>query len=50
MIYKIIYVFGSGVLAMLFVFWKNWINKQDEGNDRMKKIGSKILLMVQWHF
>ena len=37
------YVLGTGVLAMLFSFWKtNWINNQDEGNDRMKKIGKSI--------
>ena len=37
------YVLGTGVLAMLFSFWKtSWINKQDEGNDRMKKIGKSI--------
>ena len=37
------YVLGAGVLAMLFSFWKtSWINKQDEGNDRMKKIGKSI--------
>ena len=40
---KLFYVLGAGVLAMLFSFWKtNWINKQDEGNDRMKKIGKSI--------
>ena len=28
---------------MLFSFWKtSWINKQDEGSDRMKKIGKSI--------
>ena len=36
-------VIGAGVIAMLFSFWKtNWINKQDEGTDRMKKIGKSI--------
>ena len=37
------YVIGSGILAMLFSFWKtNWINRQDEGTDRMKQIGASI--------
>ena len=37
------YVIGTGLLAMLFAFWKtNWINKQDEGSDRMKQIGASI--------
>ena len=36
-------VLGSGLIAMLFSFWKTgWINKQDEGSDRMKKIGKSI--------
>ena len=40
---KLLYVFGSGILAMLFAFVKtSWINKQDEGSDRMKKIGKSI--------
>ena len=40
---KLLYVLGAGFLAMLFSFWKtNWINKQDEGSDRMKKIGKSI--------
>jgi len=31
------------MLAMLFSFWKtSWINKQDEGTDRMKQIGASI--------
>jgi len=30
-------VLGAGVVAMLFSFWKtSWINKQDQGTDRMK--------------
>jgi K(+)-stimulated pyrophosphate-energized sodium pump len=34
---------GAGVIAMLFAFRKtSWINKQDEGTDRMKQIGSSI--------
>ena len=33
-------VLGAGVLAMLFSFWKtSWINKQDQGSQRMEKIG-----------
>ena len=40
---KLFYVLGAGVFAMLFSFWKTkWINNQDEGNDRMKKIGANI--------
>ena len=37
------YVLIAGVAAMLFSFWKTkWINNQDEGSDRMKKIGKSI--------
>ncbi len=40
---NLLYVLGAGVLAMLFSFWKtSWINKQDEGSARMKKIGKSI--------
>jgi len=40
---NLFYVLGAGVIAMLFSFWKtNWINNQDEGTDRMKKIGKSI--------
>tara|TARA_B100000029_G_scaffold293626_1_gene287110 strand:+ start:977 stop:3094 length:2118 start_codon:yes stop_codon:yes gene_type:complete len=40
---KLFYVLGAGVLSMLFAFWKTkWINNQDEGSDRMKKIGKNI--------
>jgi len=36
-------VLGAGVVAMLFSFWKtSWINKQDQGTDRMIKIGKSI--------
>ena len=36
-------VLGSGLIAMLFSFWKTgWINKQSQGSDRMKKIGKSI--------
>jgi len=38
-----IFVIGAAILAMLYSFWKTaWINKQDEGTDRMKSIGSSI--------
>ena len=40
---NLILVVGAGGLAMLFSFWKtSWINKQDEGNERMKQIGASI--------
>jgi len=40
---KLFYVLGAGVIAMLFSFWKTkWIISQDEGTDRMKKIGKSI--------
>ena len=33
----------SGILAMLFSFWKtSWITKQGQGNERMKSIGASI--------
>ena len=36
-------VLASGVIAMLFAFWKTgWIEKQDEGTDKMKLIGKNI--------
>ena len=42
-----IYVLGAGVLAMLYAFWKtSWINTQDQGNDRMVKIGKNISLVI----
>ena len=32
------YVIGAGVLAMFYAFWKTgWINKQDEGNERIQQ-------------
>ena len=32
-----------GVLALGFVFWKNaWVTKQDEGDDKMKRIAKNI--------
>ena len=40
---NLLYVIGAGIFAMLFSFWKtSWIEKQDEGSDRMKKIGKSI--------
>ena len=34
---------GAGVLALIFSAWKtSWVNKQDEGTDRMKTIGANI--------
>ena len=40
---NILLIMLAGVLAMLFSFWKtSWINKQSQGNDRMKAIGSNI--------
>ncbi len=37
------YVIGAGIFAMLYAFWKTeWINRQDEGTDRMKQIGASI--------
>ena len=32
-----------GIIALAFVFWKNsWVSKQDEGDDKMKKIAKHI--------
>ena len=40
---NIMYVLIAGILALIFSFWKkNWIDAQDEGTDRMKKIGKSI--------
>ncbi|MBA64346.1 MAG: sodium-translocating pyrophosphatase [Candidatus Marinimicrobia bacterium] len=40
---KIMYVIAAGLLALIFSFWKTkWIEDQDEGTDRMKKIGKSI--------
>ncbi|MBC8216764.1 MAG: sodium-translocating pyrophosphatase [Candidatus Marinimicrobia bacterium] len=36
-------VIASGLTAMLFAFWKTtWINKQDQGTEKMKNIGKHI--------
>ncbi|MBT4035936.1 MAG: sodium-translocating pyrophosphatase [Candidatus Marinimicrobia bacterium] len=38
-----IWVPVSGIVALAFAFWKTgWINKQDEGSDKMKLIGKHI--------
>ena len=40
---NLLLVVAAGGLAMLFSFWKTtWINKQDEGTERMKQIGASI--------
>ena len=34
---------SSGIVAMLFAFWKTtWINKQDQGTEKMERIGKDI--------
>ena len=36
-------IIGAGLLAMLYSFWKtDWINKQDQGTEKMERIGSNI--------
>ncbi len=36
-------VIGSGVFAIFFAFWKtSWINKQDQGTEKMQNIGASI--------
>jgi len=40
---KLSLIILSGIIAMVFSFWKtSWINKQSQGNDRMKSIGASI--------
>ena len=40
---NLLFVMGSGMVALLFAFWKtSWINKQPEGSDKMKLIGKNI--------
>ena len=40
---KIYLIIAAGVLAMVYAFWKtSWINKQDEGSERMRSIGASI--------
>ncbi len=41
--YIIYTVLGSGVLALIYAFWKStWIAKQDPGNERMQEIGTAV--------
>ena len=41
--YYVMLVILSGILAMGFAFWRtSWINKQNEGNERMETIGASI--------
>ena len=36
-------VINAGVLALIYAAWKtNWINKQDQGTERMVLIGKSI--------
>jgi K(+)-stimulated pyrophosphate-energized sodium pump len=40
---EIYLVILSGIIAMLFAFWKtSWINKQDQGTEKMVRIGKHI--------
>jgi len=40
---NLIFVIGAGVLGIVFSIWKtSWINKQDEGTEKMKQIGANI--------
>lgn len=41
--YDVTIVLAAGILAMIYAFWKTkWIESQDQGNSRMKSIGSSI--------
>ena len=41
--YDVSIVLAAGFIAMIYAFWKtNWIESQDQGNSRMKSIGSSI--------
>jgi K(+)-stimulated pyrophosphate-energized sodium pump len=41
--YDVTIVLAAGILAMVYAFWKTkWIESQDQGNSRMKSIGSSI--------
>ena len=41
--YDVTIVLAAGILAMIYAIWKtNWIESQDQGNSRMKSIGSSI--------
>jgi K(+)-stimulated pyrophosphate-energized sodium pump len=40
---NLIFVIVSGVLALLYAFWKStWIAKQDPGNEKMQEIGQAV--------
>ncbi len=40
---NLIIVIGSGVLALLYAFWKSsWVAKQDPGNEKMIEIGEAV--------
>ena len=40
---NLLLVLSSGLVGLLYAFLKtSWINKQDEGNERMQKIGKNI--------
>ncbi|NQU67848.1 MAG: sodium-translocating pyrophosphatase [Candidatus Marinimicrobia bacterium] len=37
------WIIGTGIVGLLFSFWKTgWILKQEEGSDKMKRIGASI--------
>ncbi|MFQ6609387.1 MAG: sodium/proton-translocating pyrophosphatase, partial [Fidelibacterota bacterium] len=37
------WIVGTGIIGLLFAFWKTgWIVKQEEGTDEMKRIGASI--------
>lgn len=40
---NLLFVIVSGVLALLYAFWKStWIAKQDQGNEKMQEIGLAV--------
>lgn len=40
---SLIFVIVSGILALLYAFWKStWIAKQDPGNEKMQEIGRAV--------
>ena len=41
---------GAGILALLFVYFKNnWVASKEVGSEKWKEL-LKIFLMEQWHF
>jgi len=37
------WIVGTGIIGLLFAFWKTgWITRQDEGTEDMKRIGASI--------